>query len=98
MATAGLSGEDPSGGEDRKFAVFGALDDATGQIIWQLSPQKEGTAFIAFLDHLVSTRGDDPRVIVLDHGGDHKGWLAKDWRMAHHDRCGRCGCRSTPLS
>jgi transposase len=76
----------PAAGQDRKFAVFGALDYATGQIIWQLSLQKDGTAFVAFLDHLVATLPDRPLVIVLDNVGDHKGQLAKNWWMAHHDR------------
>ena len=76
----------PAAGEDRKFAVFGALDYATGQIIWQLSPRKDGTAFVAFLDHLVTTLSDGPLVIVLDNVGYHKGRLAKNWWMAHHDR------------
>ena len=69
----------PAAGEDRKFAVFGALDYATGQIIWQLSPQKDGTVFVAFLDHLVATLPAGPLVIVLDNVGYHKGRLAKNW-------------------
>jgi hypothetical protein len=63
----------PAAGEDRKFAVFGALDYATGQIVWQLSAQKDGAAFAAFLDHLVATLPDGPMVIVLDNVGYHKG-------------------------
>ncbi len=76
----------PAAGEDRTFAIFGALDYATGQIIWQLSPQKDGTAFVAFLDHLVATLPAGPLVIVLDNVGYHKGRLAKNWWMTHHDR------------
>ena len=45
-----------------------------------------GAAFVAFLDHLVATLSDGPLVIVLDNVGYHKGRLAKDWWMAHHDR------------
>ena len=71
----------PAAGEDRTFAVFGALDYATGQIIWQLSPQKDGTAFVVFLDHLVATLPAGPLVIVLDNVGYHKGRLAKNWWM-----------------
>ncbi len=76
----------PAAGEDRKFAVFGALDYATGQIVWQLSPRKDGAAFVAFLDHLAATLSDGPMVIVLDNVGYHKGRLAKSWWMTHHDR------------
>jgi hypothetical protein len=76
----------PAAGEDRKFAVFGALDYASGQIGWQLRPQKDGKPVVAFRDHLLSTLGDGPMVIVLDNVGYHKGRLAKDWWMTPHDR------------
>jgi transposase len=74
----------PAGGEDRKFAVFGALDYASGQLVWQISPHKAGDAFVAFLDHLVSTFPDGPLVVVLDNVGYLKGRLAKEWWMTHH--------------
>jgi transposase len=76
----------PAAGEDRKFAVFGALDYASGQIVWQLSPHKDGRAFVAFLDHLVSMLADGHMIVVLDNVGYHKGRLAKDWWMTHQDR------------
>lgn len=45
----------PEAGEDHKFVVFGAVDYATGQVLWQISPRKGETAFTAFLDHLAQT-------------------------------------------
>jgi hypothetical protein len=42
----------PAAGADRKFAVFGALDYATGQVHWPLSLHKDSTAFVTFLDQL----------------------------------------------
>ena len=76
----------PAAGEDGKFAVFGAVDYASGQVLWRLSPRKDGAAFVAFLDHLVAQLPEGPLVVVLDNVGYHKGRLAKDWWMAHHDR------------
>jgi hypothetical protein len=76
----------PAAGEDGKFVVFGALDYASGQIVWQLSPSKDGTTCVAFLDHLVAAFPEGPLVVVLDNVGYHKGRLAKDWWLAHHDR------------
>lgn len=76
----------PAAGEDRKFAVFGALDYASGRLVWRLSPGKDGAAFVAFLDHLAAAFPDGPLVVVLDNVGYHKGRLAKDWWMAHQDR------------
>ena len=76
----------PAAGEDRKFAVFGALDYASGSLVWQISPTKEGKTFVAFLDHLVAAFPEGPLVVVLDNVGYHKGRLAKDWWLAHQDR------------
>jgi transposase len=76
----------PAAGEDGKFVVFGALDYASGQVVWQLSPRKDGKAFVAFLDHLTATFPEGPLVVVLDNVGYHKGRLAKDWWLAQHDR------------
>ena len=76
----------PAAGEDRKFAVFGALDDASGRLVSQTSDRKDGTAFVAFLDRLAAAFPDGPIVVVLDNVGSHKGRLAKDWWLAHQDR------------
>jgi len=63
----------PAAGEDRKCAVFGGVDYATGQILWQTSARKGEAAFAAFLDHLAHTLpADEPAVIVLDNVGYHK--------------------------
>jgi transposase len=63
----------PAAGEDQKFTVFGAVDYATGQVLWQTSARKGETAFIAFLDHLAQTLPEgEPAVLVLDNVGYHK--------------------------
>jgi transposase len=76
----------PAAGEDGKFVVFGARDYASGQVVWQVSPRKDGKACVAFLDHLTATFPEGPLVVVLDNVGYHKGRLAKDWWIAQHDR------------
>jgi hypothetical protein len=76
----------PAAGEDGKFAVFGAVDYASGRVHWRLSARKDGRVFVAFLDQIVAHIPDRPVVVVLDNVGDHKGRLAKDWWIAHHDR------------
>ena len=73
-------------GDDRTFAVFGALDDAAGQRVWRLSPRQDGAACGAFLDHLIAAFPDGPIGVVLDTVGDHKGRVAKGWGMAPQDR------------
>jgi hypothetical protein len=75
----------PAAGEVHEFAVFEAPDYASGQIVWPLCSLKDGTAFVAFLDHLVAALPDGSMIIVLDNVGYHKGRLAMDQWMAHHD-------------
>jgi transposase len=63
----------PAAGEDQKFTVFGGVDYATGQILWQTSGGKGEAAFAAFLDHLAQTLpANEPVVVVLDNVGYHK--------------------------
>lgn len=75
----------PAAGEDRKMAVFGAVDDASGPIIWQTSERKGEWEFMAFLDHLAATLpADIPTVIVLGNVGYHK----SDALRVHGQRLG----------
>ena len=78
----------PAAGDARKFAVFGALDDASGRLVSRVADRKDGAAFVAFLDDLAAAFPDGPMVVVLDNVGYHyhKGRPAKDWWTAHQDR------------
>ena len=63
----------PAAGEDQKFTVFGAVDYASGQVLWQTSERKGEVGFLAFLEHLADTLpADEPVVVVLDIVGYHK--------------------------
>lgn len=64
----------PAAGEDQKFTVFGAVDYASGQVIWQTSARKGEDAFAAFLEYLAQQlpAADEPVVVVLDNVGYHK--------------------------
>ena len=72
----------PAAGEDQKFTVFGAVDYASGQVLWQTSARKGETAFTAFLDHLAQTLpANEPVVLVLDNVGYHKSHALREvWR------------------
>ena len=76
----------PAAGEDRKFAVFGALDDAGGRLVCRTAGRKDGAAFAAFLDRLAAGFPAGALVVVLDHVGYRKGRHAKDRWLAHQDR------------
>jgi hypothetical protein len=72
----------PAAGEDQQCTVFGAVDYATGQVLWQVSPRKGETAFTAFHDHLAQTLPtNEPVVLVFDNVGYHKSHaLPEVWR------------------
>jgi transposase len=76
----------PAAGEDARFTVYGALDDASGRLIWQTAPRKDGTTFIAFLDHLAAALPTGHVLVVLDNVGYHKGHAARRWWVAHRAR------------
>jgi transposase len=78
----------PAAGADRKFAVFGALDYATGQVHWQLSLRKDSQAFVVFREPLRQTWPAEKVVVVLDNVGYHKSrrtfaW----WQHWRHQLC-----------
>jgi transposase len=63
----------PAAGEDHKFVAFGALDYASGRILYHRSEQKGEAAFIAFLKYIAEALpADEPAVLVLDNAGYHK--------------------------
>jgi transposase len=74
----------PAAGEDQKAVVFGAVDYATGQVVWQTSPRKGEVAFSAFLDHLAAALpAREPVVVVLDNVGYHKSHALREvWRRS----------------
>lgn len=76
----------PAAGDDHKSVVYGGLDYATGQVIWQHSVEKGTDAFAAFLAHLVATLpADEPVVVVLDNASYHKSHALKEqWQRDDH--------------
>lgn len=69
----------PAAGADQKCTVFGAVDCASGQVLWQTSARKAETAFIAFLAHLAQTLpANEPVVLVLDNVGYHQSHALRD--------------------
>lgn len=69
------------------MAVFGAVDDATGQVIWRVSERKGEQAFADFLDHLAALLpADVSTVVVLDNVGYHKSRVLRaHWqRLSDH--------------
>ena len=77
----------PAAGEDQRIAVYGALDYASGQVIWQMASHKDGTGFAAFLEQIAQMWPEQTLVLVLDNASYHRSapmrtwWAAQDGRM-----------------
>jgi transposase len=73
----------PAAGADQKSVVFGAVDYASGQVIFQLSAYKGEVPFMAFLEHLThALPADEAVVVVLDNAGYHKSHALREyWRQ-----------------
>jgi transposase len=69
----------PAAGADRTRVVFGAMDYATGQVIWHLSPRKDSEAFVAFLEHLSKALPHESLVVVWDNVSYHEGRRSLAW-------------------
>jgi transposase len=67
-------------GADRKFAVFGAVGYATGEVCSRLSLHKHSEAFVGFLEQLRHAWPDEKLVVVLDNVGYHKSHHTQAWR------------------
>ena len=73
----------PAAGADACFTVYGALVYASGRLIWQTAPRKDGATFVAFLDRLAAALPAGRVLVVLDNVGYHKGHAARRWWVAH---------------
>jgi hypothetical protein len=66
----------PAAGDDHTLTVCGAVDYASGQILWQTSACTGEDAFMAFWDHLVAlVPANAPAVLVLDNASYQKFFL-----------------------
>lgn len=68
----------PVGAQVRRV-VFGALEYASGQVVYALQPRKGGEAFVAFLDHVVQAWPEDHLVLVLDTASYHRSPEVRAW-------------------
>lgn len=59
-------------GKDQRRAVFGAVDYASGQVVWQLAEHKGGHGFAAFLARIAQTWPEEALVLVMDNVSYHR--------------------------
>lgn len=69
----------PAAGADERRAVFGALDYASGRVIWQLAARKGGDGFAAFLELVARTWPDEDLVLVMDNVSYHRAPAVRAW-------------------
>jgi transposase len=80
----------PAAGADQRRAVFGALDDASGQLSWRLREHKNGDGFAAFLAQLAQTWPDDDLLLVLANVSSHRSPAVRTWGAAQAGRIIPC--------
>jgi transposase len=81
----GQQAQIPTPGTDRKVAVFGALEPATGRWIYALYRRKASIEFLHFLDGLLAAYPQRPILLILDNAGFHKARPVVTW-LAEHPR------------
>ena len=73
-------------GQDQRRAVFGAVDYASGQVVWQLAEHKGGEGFVTFLARIAQTWPDDQLVLVMDNVSYHRSPAVRHWWAAQQGR------------
>lgn len=76
----------PAAGADQRIAVYGALDYASGRLVWRTAPRKDGVGFAACLERIGRAWPDEDRVLVLDHVGYHRSAATRAWWAAQDGR------------
>jgi hypothetical protein len=73
-------------GADQRIAVYGALDYASGRLVWQTASHKDGTGFAAFLEQIAQTWPQEDLVLVLDNVSYHRSAAMRPWWTAQKGR------------
>lgn len=76
----------PAAGKDERRAVFGALDYASGEVIWRLATHKGGEEFAAFVEQVAQRWPDEDLVLVLDNVSYHRAPAVRTWWAAQAGR------------
>jgi transposase len=69
----------PTPGQNRKRAVFGALEARTGALHYAVRERKRAVDFVAFLEHLARAYPTGEVVLVLDNVITHDAKLVRAW-------------------
>ena len=72
----------PAAWADRRIAVYGALDYASGRVVWQMAPK---SGFAAFLERIAQAWPKEDLVLVLDNVSYHRSAAMRTWWAAQGD-------------
>lgn len=75
----------PTPGTNRKRAIFGALEWATGQWLYVICERKRAAEFIAFLEQVLASYPGRPILLVVDNASIHTAKAVAAW-LAEHPR------------
>ena len=73
----------PTPGGNRKRAVFGALDLATGAWHYAVTARKRAVEFVAFLEQVAAAYPGRPVLIALDNASIHTAEPVRAWLAEH---------------
>lgn len=73
-------------GADQRIAVYGAVDYASGRLVWRTAAHKDGTGFAAFLEQVAQTWAQEDLVLVLDNVSYHRSAAMRTWWTAQKGR------------
>ena len=59
--------------------MFGAVDYASGQVVWQLAEHKGVQGFATVLARIAQAWPDDPVILVMDNVSYHRAPAARAW-------------------
>lgn len=76
----------PAAGADQRIAVYGARDDASGRLVRQTAPRKDGVGFAACLERIGRAWPDEDLVLVLDNASYHRSAAMRAWWAARDGR------------
>jgi len=69
----------PAAGVNQRVPVLGAVDYASGEVVWTVAAAKTGETFVALLDQVAQRWPDEPVVLVLDPVSYHRGAVMRAW-------------------
>jgi transposase len=75
----------PTPGSNRKRAIFGALEWATGRWLYAVCERKRAVEFIVFLEQVLASYPGRPILLVVDNASIHTAKAVAAW-LADHPR------------